>query len=198
MAVNFKACPVTDCNGNAHRIARGCKGYCNAHYLRFRRYGDPLAGSTPIGDPMRYIQHVALLHRGTDCLAWPFGKTRAGYGTIKIDGKTREVHRYICEIINGYPPTPDHEAAHSCGKGHEACISPGHLSWKTPAENAADKFVHETAVRGERLSKLSEAQVREIRNLKGVRSQAKIAREFGVNQSTISDIHRRAKWAWLD
>jgi len=108
--------------------------------------------------------------------------------------------RYVCELVRGKPPTPKHEAAHSCGKGHDGCIAPGHLSWKTATQNAADKLLHGTDPRGERCgtAKLTEGQVREIRSLKGTATQAELAIRYSVARETISLIHRRINWAWLD
>lgn len=51
MAATFKACSLDGCNGNAATVAQGALGYCRAHYSRFRRYGDPLAGRAAPGSP---------------------------------------------------------------------------------------------------------------------------------------------------
>ena len=178
---------------------RYCKGYCIAHYRRLRIYGDPLGGGTPLGEPMRFIHEVAVHHTGNECLQWPFGKSQ-GYGRVWIDDKMVLVHRYVCELVHGAPPTPDHVAAHSCGKGHEGCISPRHLDWKTHAENKADELLHGTRNRGERQgqAKLTEAEAREILALRGVESQSKLAARFGVSQAAVGYIHMGRNWAWLN
>lgn len=160
----------------------------------------PIRRVTPHGELLRFIHEVALQHEGNDCLKWPFGRGPAGYGgTVIIDGKKFLVSRYICELVNGPPPTPKHEAAHSCGKGHEGCIAPEHLEWKTHTENMADTILHGTHNRGERHGcvKLTEAAVREILALKGIETQSKLAARFGVDPSTISYIHAGRRWAWL-
>jgi hypothetical protein len=148
---------------------------------------------------MRFIDEVALRHTGGECLIWPFSKNCKGYGRVWVDGKHFLASRYICELVNGPPPTPAHEAAHSCGKGHEACIAPGHLEWKTHAENMADKMVHGTSNRGERNGqvKITEAQAREILALKGKETQSKLAERFLVSRSLISRIHAGDCWGWL-
>lgn len=190
----MSACLVDKCGNPTLR-----KGYCNAHYLRLWRHGDPLGGGTPKGDLKRWINDVALRHTGDECLTWPFSKNGKGYGTLSVNGKTGEAHRYICNLVNGPPPTPKHQAAHSCGKGHEACISPIHLGWKTNAENKADKLVHGTHNRGERHvnAKLTEPEAREILSLKGLELQRQIAKRFMVSPSLISGIHAGLKWSWL-
>ncbi|TBG78608.1 hypothetical protein ELG76_04130 [Rhizobium leguminosarum] len=143
------------------------------------------------GDPMRFIHEVALQHTGDECLIWPFGKDKNGYGKIRICDKTAVASRYVCELVRGPSPTPEHEAGHSCGKGHEGCIAPDHLDWKTHAENEADKLEHGTL-------KLTEAAVREIVSLRGKETQGKLAERFGVAQTTVSRIHIGRSWAWVN
>lgn len=199
MADNFTSCSVSGCNGNSHWTAKGGKGYCNTHRQRFRRYGNPLGGSTYKGDPLRFIHEIAIPYQGTDCLIWPFSRRGRGYGMVWVDETHTQSHRYICEQAHGAPPTPTHEAAHTCGQGHLGCVNPNHLEWKTAKENHADKLVHGTAQRGERAwsAKITEAQAREILRLKGTKPRREIAVEFGVNISTVNHIHNRESWAWL-
>lgn len=190
----MKICSVDWC-GKPHYG----KGFCRAHYMRLRNHGDPLGGRTPPGELMRFIREVVLKHTSSECLTWPFGTDAAGYGRVHIDGKQHVVSRYVCEFVNGPPPTPKHDAAHACGNGHEACIAPAHLSWKTRAENMADTLIHGTHNRGERQgsSKLTEHQVHEIRRLKGSLTISEIGRLFGIDQSHVSAVQRRKAWAWL-
>lgn len=150
MAEYFKACPVADCNGNAHSYAKGAKGFCKKHYYRLSKYGDPLGGPTTRGDPRKFYDDVVLPYDGNDCLIWPYARNPGGYGLIRIEGTLRLVTRILCESKNGPPPSPQHHAAHYCGKGHLGCVTKDHLSWKTPKENQADRIVHGTSNRGER------------------------------------------------
>ncbi|MHC2298143.1 hypothetical protein ACVJBD_002349 [Rhizobium mongolense] len=191
---NSRLCSIPNCGKSLH-----CKGFCRGHYERLLKHGDPLGGEKSPRELRRFIQEVVLPYDGSDCLAWPYGKDSKGYGAIWIDGRTLVAPRYVCELVHGAPPTPEHECAHSCGKGHEGCISPEHLSWKTVVENKADRLIHGTHVRGERniKVKLTEDQVREIRRLKGVRTQGDLALEYGVGQTAISKIHCGISWSWL-
>lgn len=175
------------------------RGYCSAHYTRLRRHGDPLGGRTSPGDPLRFIKEIALNHTSKQCLTWPFCKNRDGYGQLWIEGKLAIASRYVCELAHGAPPTPEHQSAHSCGKGHEGCIAPGHLDWKTRAENMADTLEHGTRKRGEShvLAKLTEVDVREILTMKGER-QCKLAARFGVTPQTVSSIQSGKSWAWVE
>lgn len=175
------------------------KGFCRSHHYRFLKHGDPLAGRTSPGELLRWFHDVALSHTGDECLTWPFGNDGWGYGRLRIDGRDVKAHRYICELVHGAPPTPDHEAAHSCGKGHEGCIAPGHLDWKTHKENIADKLIHGTHSRGERSvrAKITNDEAREILALKGVEPQSRLAKRFGVAPQTVSKIQCGKSWPWL-
>lgn len=155
---------------------------------------------TPNGSLMRFIHEVALPFSEDDCLPWPFMKSASGYATISIGRKLTTASRFVCTIAHGPPPFEFYQAAHSCGKGRMGCVNPNHLSWKTPAENTADKIVHGTIVRGEQavFSKLTESQIITIRLMKGQKSQSELGRMFGVSQPLISSIQSGKKWAWVN
>lgn len=176
------------------------RGWCNAHWRRWNRNGDPLAGMTAQGDPLKFISSVDPANLGEECLLWPYARLPNGYGHLWIDGVDTLASRYICEKFNGPAPTDAHEAAHLCGKGHLACIHPLHLAWKTHAENEADKLIHGTHHRGERCptAKLTERDVKEIRSLKGSMLGREVADLYGVTRWTVFDIWKRHIWAWLD
>jgi hypothetical protein len=188
-------CDIDGCGGK--RVA---KGFCHKHYRRLRNHGDALA---PVKFHVSRGVHMAWIesHRGydgDDCLVWPFGEMKHKYRTVKKDGVTRGVHCVMCELRHGQPPTPQHEVAHSCGNGTKGCVAPNHLSWKTHAENEADKIVHGTHNRGERhpLAKLTTADVLEIRKTQGV-TQYILADRYGVSQSAISLIKLGKLWKCL-
>lgn len=148
---------------------------------------------------MRYFNEVVLKHDGDGCLAWPYGKDGRGYGSLWHGRSNEKVSRLVCASVNGPPPTPEHQAAHLCGKGHEGCCAPRHLAWKTPAENSADKLIHDTAQRGERhgTAKLNRDQVLEIRALRGIEPQRSIAGRFGVSPAAVAAIQTGKIWSWL-
>lgn len=178
-----------------------CRGWCRAHYQRWWRHHDPLGGGTSNGELLRYFNDVVAPYLGEDCLIWPYSRAGNKYGEVRVAGKRNLVHRLVCERRHGPPPTPDHQAAHLCGKGHEGCVNPRHVVWKTPAENTADRLVHGTHNRGERHArvKLTEAGVLEIRRrLAAGETQAAIAADVGVTHSAISSIAIRKNWAWLE
>lgn len=186
----MSACSVQDC-----RRAYYGRGYCSAHYQRWRTHGDPLAGQTAKGAAQSEVQKAVQTQDAVSCWIWPYNKLPQGYGQILWNGKMSRTHRVVCELAHGPAPTPRHQAAHSCGQ--PSCVNPHHLSWKTQSENEQDKRIHGTAQIGERngTSKLTDEQVREIVRLRvGGATQPQLARQFGVTQPTISDIVNGKRW----
>lgn len=199
-SIKVRRCLVEGCPDSAHWRDGGKRGWCPRHYARWKGYGDPLGGGTFVGEPLKFLHDVVFKYTGEDCLTWPYARNGFGYGNISLNGSWHRVSRLACEEENGPPPTPQHEAAHSCGKGHEGCVSRSHLSWKTTKENSLDSIEHGTIARGNKLpqTKLTENDVRRIRSMRGVQPQKELAREFGVSQSRISLIQNRVDWAWLE
>ncbi len=137
------------------------------------------------------VDHLAF--QRDCCLTWPFSTTR-GYGHLQYRGERYAAHRLMCELVWGIPPTPQHQAAHSCGKGHEGCVNPLHLSWKEPIDNQRDKQIHGTAYRGGKKWKLTPVQVLEIRSLKGSKTQDELAEIYGVGRQNIGAILTGRSW----
>ncbi len=190
-----RICSIPDCGKPCVK-----RGWCQTHYSRWRIHGDPThLERAANGEPERYLREVIMSYDGEDCLIWPFARSH-GYAIITRNRRNIPVSRLVCEDEYGPPPTPDHQGAHSCGRGHLGCVTRSHLRWATRTENMADCVGHGTRPRGERHGRsiLTEESVRKIRTLKGTMNQRDIARLFGVSQMTISLIHRGQKWGWLD
>lgn len=195
MAAKINTCKVQDCNSPTSD-SNACNGYCGAHSQRLRRHG-----STE--HHPRFRKRISWLEDnagfcGDECLDWPFSVNDTGRGRVMINGHRTSAPRAMCILAHGEPPTPEHEAAHSCGRGRQGCVNPKHLRWATKAENGRDRRDHGT-LRGERvhLAKLTEEQVRYIRAQRGKRSASDIAEQFGVSGPSISSIWHRRSWAWV-
>lgn len=187
----MRLCKIDGC-GKKHEA----HGWCKKHYLRWWRYGDPLAGAPfrrEQGEALRYLHDVVMNYDGADCLFWPAGRNQ-----IWREGSMHRVTRVVCELAHGPAPSPDHEAAHACGNGDLVCVTKRHLRWATHPENCSDKVLHGTAQRGERhsMAKLDRGAVQRIRGITG-QTHAKIAEQFGVCPATISHIRNRRNWHWL-
>ena len=176
------------------------RGWCVTHYHRFVRHGAPEgSGRTIRGSAKQFILDNAC-YQGYDCLIWPYGRSsKHGYAVIRKEHFGAGLaHRAMCIVAHGNPPSPIHEAAHSCGKGHEGCVNPMHLSWKTPTENNRDKQRHGTQPWGEQMwhmAKLTLAQARECKY--GLQTSRYYASTFGVTDDTIRRIRRNETWVGI-
>lgn len=88
------------------------------------------SGSSVWGMNIADVQ--ALLVPEGDCLVWPRAKFRTGYGAVRIDGRTRTVHRALWEYVNR-PLAPWEHLDHLCS--NRSCANLEHLSVVTISEN---------------------------------------------------------------
>ncbi|MER7063905.1 HNH endonuclease [Streptomyces albidoflavus] len=172
-------CSINECTGTA--VARG---WCDKHYRRWKKSGDPTATSRIVGDDVaRFWSHAT---RGEPDRCWPWtGSVNVPprgtpYGTFFYDGRTRAAHVVSFLLANG--PTsipPRHVVDHLCS--NTLCVNPAHLQSVTQREN-----VH----RG-KLLKITDERIRELAILhsQGV-PIAQLARDEGV---TARCIHLRFK-----
>lgn len=116
------------------------------------------------------------------------------YGLIGQSRQTtKPVHQLVCAAFHG--PRPEGlEVAHRNGNGLDN--RQDNLRWDTRSANHADKVEHGTNNDGEAngSAKLTTDQVREIRALKGHRSQSAIGRQFGISQQQVGRIQSGVKW----
>ena len=124
MRNQITTCSIDDCNKPAWY-----HGWCNAHYLRWRRYGDPLLGS-----PNYILRYWARVDpcRTDGCYLWLGLTNQRGYGRIKLKGLNLAHH-----FLAGHPP-PGMEWDHLCRT--PACVSPEHLELVTHRENVKRHF----------------------------------------------------------
>ena len=198
MADKFKACSVPECN----RASRS-RGWCNPHYQRWLRYGDPTFYPEKKSPQWQlatdWIASVATPWDNDDCLIWPFSRHPAGYGAVRGNGQEFLAHRLICEAVYGPAPDGARIVAHSCGKGHLGCVNPRHLRWATHAENTEDMRKHGTMKVGRDCSwaKITERDVLEIRRLAPEITQRALAAKFGISLAQVNRIIHRKRWDWL-
>jgi hypothetical protein len=187
-------CKVAECNQPVKN-----RGWCNAHYLRWQRHGDPLGGGVRRDGTIIKWLREALNYKGSDCLIWPFARNSVnGYPVAYVDGAVLLVSRHICILAHGEPP-PRNVARHSCGNGKGGCVNPNHLMWGTKKEDVQDAIDAGTFPRGETsgMSKLTSEDVLKIRALKGKFIHRTIGKMFGVSRRQIGRILSRTDWAWL-
>lgn len=194
---NPKLCAVEGCGKTVEK-----RGWCNAHYARWRRSGDANEGRPLRAAPGAKADWLAShsTYSGDDCLRWPYAYNPNGYAESVVDGQKTSANRAMCILAHGPAPSDRHEAAHTCGNGGKGCLNPRHLRWKTAAENQSDRVTDGTSNRGVRApaNKLSEDQVRAIRLLEGAESRAVVATRYGITAQAVSLIWSRTNWAWLE
>lgn len=181
--VKNMTCSVLGCDR-----PRLSKELCNAHYKRQRYKGSTDSGrKVGEGRGLAWLRE-SFLQQTDDCILWPFSLGSKGYGQIGIGRSNRLAHRVSCELAHGPAPSPDHQAAHSCGD--RRCVNPRHLRWATVKENAADRIVHGTHLEGETAgrAKLTNRQAGAIRS--DNRPSRVIAAEYGVSRGCINFIKR--------
>jgi hypothetical protein len=125
------------------------------------------------------------------CLIWPFTRAQNGYPTAGKDNAIRP-HRIMCEHRNGPAPSPEHQAAHSCGKGHLGCVNQWHLNWKTVAENQFERYQQQGGPMPR--YRLRPDQVDEIRSMKGRERTVDTAARFQCTEANIRQIQNGQTW----
>jgi hypothetical protein len=175
------------------------RGWCNSHYLRWRRNGSPTAGRIANGSLIAEVQRAIAEATPDRCWEWPYGRASTGYGHLSYDGKNMGAHRLVCILTHGDKGS-GLDAAHTCG--NRGCINPHHLRFATRAENLGDCVAHGTRQRGEQIwsAKLTPDNVQTIRRMgaEGRLSMHQIGEQFDVSHSTISEILSGKRWEWLD
>lgn len=190
----MRTCEVDGCEKKYYG-----NGFCSMHRERFLKYGNVHERKRPAnGEVQDFLRK--LPKDCEECITWPFGRGKGGYGSVYFKGKGMKPSRAVCFIYNGNPPTTEHEAAHSCGNGHKGCVNPNHLRWATSKENSADSILHGTISRGENhpASRVNESQARFMIESRGKIKQKDIAIFLGVPRSTVCQIQKGNSWKWLN
>lgn len=182
-------CLVLDCNRNAY-----CKGYCEPHYRRYHKYGNPLAGKTPNYSCLAFLKNIK---KTDECIEWPFYVSEDGYGQVRLNGKMMNAHRASLILNIGPPQNKKLHAAHSPVICHNRrCVNPKHLRWATASQNAKDRrkdcTQHDTSGSNHGAAKLTEADVIDIRS--SSKNQRQLAKKYDVSFQTISKIINRQRW----
>ena len=188
-----KLCLIPDCDK-----LHFAKGFCELHYRRFRKTGDPLNfGSRSVikGKDEIFRFHQKYEKQENGCWIWK-GGTRANakgtlYGRHALDdGTGTSSHRFSYSRFNGEIPKGVY-VCHKCDT--PLCVNPEHLFLGTHEDNMRDMVSKKRSYVGsgedKAVSKLTNKQAEEIRNITHL-SQSKIGLIYGVSQNTVSKIKR--------
>ena len=112
----------------------------------------------------------------TGCWVWDGHCNASGYGQFRLgSAKMKLAHRYYYELLVG-PISEGHDLHHICE--NPKCVNPAHLE-------PLSRKVHR---RKSKFTKLTKADVDEIRHLRGQVSQTELDHRYGVAQATIGKI----------
>lgn len=188
----MRTCTIDGCEKR-----HNANGLCGMHYMRAKLHGDPLAEVRPQGQAQAFLQSVldgTAPRESNGCILWPFA-LRRGYAQINRGGSPVGVGLVVLEHFAGPRPSPAHSQGHAphdvCGRRH--CVAPEHLTWQSPAEQAAQQRADGTwspppRVAGEKQHLAVPAGVvREaVQRVKAGESHAAVARALGVSRPAVS------------
>lgn len=189
----MKTCTIPDCGSEVF-----ARGWCCAHWKRWRRHADPLAGGTPHNLTLaeRLALHVEP-QPDTGCIHWTGGNLVRGYGRIRVTPSRFELaHRVAYELRFG-PIPAGLFVLHRCD--NPLCVNPDHLFPGTHADNMRDMVAKNRAAdaRGEKnpRAKLTAPDVQVIRA--SAAPLAALAAQYGLALEYVRQIQKRKSWRHL-
>jgi DNA-binding transcriptional regulator YiaG len=175
-------------------------GLCNKHWRRNKRFGSPVLVNRTSGffiGKTAEERYFAQVIKADGCWVWRSSKDKDGYGIFNgaVQGVVyKRAHRFSWAFHNQMPIPDGMLVCHSCD--NPECSNPEHLTLGTQQDNQREKWRKGRANHQSPAAKLTEDQVRQIRQATG--RQADIAAAFGITQTTVSDIKRRRSWSHID
>lgn len=127
---------MSECNIDGCEKPRKARGWCGAHWARWRAHGDPLGGSERYATPEEAFLARTEPLCWSDCIAWTGATGSKGYGQLWSGGRIVPAHRFAWERVNG--PIPDGMVIdHTCYV--RSCVNTQHLRLATPQENQQNR-----------------------------------------------------------
>lgn len=126
------------------------------------------------------------------CWVYPASTMSTGYSHYSDSGRDTSAHREAYRITYADPTL---NVLHHCD--NRACCNPAHLFQGTYKDNYEDAKAKDRHSRGERngSAKLTPEAVRAIRG--DTRPQVRIAADYGIRQTTVSEIKQHHLWSHL-
>jgi hypothetical protein len=121
-------CAIVDCPRTVFS-----RGWCQKHYTRWLRHGDPDVEFRSKGSAYSRVMERTVPEG--DCLRFLGCRSGVGgYGAVRVGDRMVKAHRVVIEHYLG---PSDLLVLHSCD--HPWCVEITHLRYGTAAENMADR-----------------------------------------------------------
>jgi hypothetical protein len=177
-------------------------GWCEMHWRRVRKYGNPEGGPTTHAPAEVRFWRGVEKKGPDDCWLYTRGAKRGVYGLFQPGGKDTPhvgAHRFSCELVHG-PIPKGMVVMHSCDT--PKCVNPAHLSVGTYKDNSQDMISKGRHARVAPLGKdngksiLTEEMVIEIKTSKA--RHIDLARKFNVSSRAVRDVRSGRTWRHLN
>lgn len=142
-----------------------------------------------------------------ECWEWQGSLDSSGYGNLSESGKQGAAHRQAWELEHGNPG--DDWVLHTCD--NKKCVNPNHLYLGDHTQNMADAWdrglmtpnnnlppIEERGGEDAPGAKLSKKEAQEVKEMIGDKTQEEIAIEYGITQTTVSQIKLGQTWECLE
>ena len=182
----MRVCTIDGCDSKHE-----AKGFCDKHYQKFKKYGDPLKVVKPTAnmDVLGRFYHYA--NKSVGCWEWSGEIDKYGYGKIFDNGKRKLSHRFSYELHFGVFDFSLY-VLHKCD--NPRCVNPDHLFLGTAKDNYDDAKSKNRHSHGgmHGNSKATKEDVLFIRSSR--LSLRKLSDILNLDSSTISAIRRFKTW----
>lgn len=186
----YPICSVEHC---VNHVRSPGSSFCEKHYMRKRRHGDPNGGFTRDSSVPYQDWFWQQVEKTDTCWLWSRGRDLCGYGMlVREDGVTDRSHRMAWiltfgEIANGLC------VCHKCD--NPPCCRPDHLFLGSHTDNMRDATIKGRMAFGERRSHFTEKDVVAIRvaRQQGL-TYRKIAERFQSTPGVVRAIAVGANW----
>lgn len=131
---------MDDCSINGCTMPSRKRGWCEMHYHRWLKHGDPMAKFRRWrGEPCTPEWFWSKVAVGGPDECWPWTmqrKGKVGYGVVSVNGYPALAHRIAYLFDSGFIPDDVPFVLHCCD--NPPCCNPDHLWLGTAADNYAD------------------------------------------------------------
>lgn len=194
--MNDALCSIDGCA--SPKVARS---WCNKHWKRWRKWGDPMRTDLPRGPAAARFWPKVDKDSEAGCWIWTAARDAWGYGIFRKSAYVpARAHRWTYE--QAYGPIPEGMlVCHKCD--NPPCVNPAHLFLGTDLDNNRDRAAKGRSSRtnspvGENSwrAKLTTQEVMEIRAryAAGGIYYRELAEEYGVSTNHIGRLVRGDEW----